>query len=105
MSRTVLLSQTILAIVIFAVPDSLFGADRPHHDLSKEKVLYCVSYAHLDTQWRWDFATTINDYIRNTMEQNFSRFDKYPGYVFNFTGSARYAMMKEYYPAKFEQLK
>ena len=75
------------------------------YDLSKDKVLYCVGYAHLDTQWRWDFQTTIDEYIRDTLEHNFQRIDDHPGYVFNFTGSVRYEMMKEYYPAHYERLK
>jgi alpha-mannosidase len=74
-------------------------------DLSQDKVLYCVGYAHLDTQWRWDFVTTIDRYIRDTLDDNFDRFENYPGYVFNFTGSVRYRMMQEYYPEKFERLK
>ncbi len=78
--------------------------DERAHDLSKEKVLYCVGYAHLDTQWRWDYPTTIDKYIRDTLEQNFALFDKYPGYTFNFTGSARYEMMREYYPDLYEEL-
>jgi alpha-mannosidase len=78
---------------------------QPMFDLSREKVLYCVGYAHLDTQWRWDFPTTIDQYIRDTLDQNFERFEKFPGYVFNFTGSVRYEMMKEYYPDKYERLK
>jgi alpha-mannosidase len=80
-------------------------AEAPMFDLSKDKVLYCVGYAHLDTQWRWDFCTTIDRFIRDTLDQNFSRFESFPGYVFNFTGSVRYEMMKEYYPEKFERLK
>jgi len=74
-------------------------------DLSKDKVLYCVGYAHLDTQWRWDFCTTIDRFVRDTLDQNFERFEKFDGYVFNFTGSVRYRMMKEYYPEKYEKLK
>lgn len=81
------------------------AAEGRKHDLSKERVLYCVGYAHLDTQWRWDFCTTIDRFIADTLNQNFERIEKYPEYVFNFTGSVRYQMMKEYYPEKFEQLK
>ena len=75
------------------------------YDLSKEKVLYCIGYAHLDTQWRWDFRTTIAKFVRDTLEQNFALFEKYPQYSFNFTGSVRYEMMKEYYPKEYERLK
>jgi len=68
------------------------------YDLSKDRVLYTVGYAHLDTEWNWDYPTTINNYIKNTMLENFHLFETYPEYVFNFTGSRRYQMMKEYYP-------
>jgi len=68
------------------------------YDLSKDRVLYAVGYAHLDTEWNWDYPTTINNYIKNTMLENFHLFETYPEYVFNFTGSRRYQMMKEYYP-------
>lgn len=74
-------------------------------DLAHDKNLYVVGYAHLDTQWRWSYHTTIEDYIRNTMEQNFPLFEKYPNYVFNFTGSRRYEFMREYYPAEYERVK
>jgi len=80
-------------------------ADAPMHDLSKEKVLYAVGYAHLDTQWRWDYPTTIDRFLLDTLEQNFERFERRPGYVFNFTGSVRYEMMKEYYPQRYERMK
>lgn len=66
--------------------------------IDRDTVLYTVGYAHLDTEWNWDYPTTINEYIPNTMKENFRLFEKYPDYVFNFTGSRRYQMMKEYYP-------
>ena len=96
--------STVLAIGLGASAVRA-GDDGRLFDLSKEKVLYCVGYAHLDTQWRWDFGTTIDRFIRDTLDQNFERFERYPGYVFNFTGSVRYKMMKEYYPQKYERLK
>jgi alpha-mannosidase len=71
---------------------------RAKYDLSKDKVLYTVGYAHLDTEWNWDYPTTINECIKNIMTENFHLMEKYPDYVFNFTGSRRYQMMKEYYP-------
>ncbi|AQQ09895.1 Mannosylglycerate hydrolase [Sedimentisphaera cyanobacteriorum] len=74
-------------------------------DLSKDKTLYAVGYAHLDTQWRWDYKQTIDEYIKATLDDNFKLFEKYPEYEFNFTGSVRYKMMEEYYPEKFEKLK
>jgi alpha-mannosidase len=38
------------------------------------------------------------------MVENFLLFEKYPDYVFNFTGSRRYTMMKEYYPELFKKV-
>jgi alpha-mannosidase len=74
-------------------------------DLSKQPTLYVVGYAHLDTEWRWEYPQVINEYLRKTMEDNFALFDKYPHYVFNFSGANRYRLMKEYYPADFARLK
>jgi alpha-mannosidase len=77
----------------------------PKYDLSTTPVLYTVGYAHLDTEWRWDYPETINSYIKATLDDNFRYFEKYKGYVFNFTGARRYKMMKEYYPSRYEKLK
>ncbi|MEI7661093.1 MAG: glycoside hydrolase family 38 C-terminal domain-containing protein [Bacteroidota bacterium] len=77
----------------------------PLYDLSKQPVLYTVGYAHLDTEWRWDYESTINECLKNTLDDNFSRFEKYKPYVFTFSGARRYKMMKEYYPDKYERLK
>jgi alpha-mannosidase len=74
-------------------------------DLSKQPTLYVVGYAHLDTEWRWEYPQVINEYLRKTMEDNFTLFDKYPHYVFNFSGANRYRLMKEYFPADFTRLK
>jgi len=71
---------------------------------SKDKV-YLVSNAHLDTQWNWDVQTTIGDYIPKTMHMNFTHFEKYPWYTFNFEGGQIYAWMKEYYPSDYEMVK
>ncbi len=78
------------------------ATDKP--DLSKEPTLYVVGYAHLDTEWRWEYPQVINEYLRKTMEENFTLFEKYPHYVFNFSGANRYRLMKEYYPAEFAKL-
>jgi alpha-mannosidase len=74
-------------------------------DLSKQPTLYVVAYAHLDTQWRWEYPQVINDYIPKTMHDNFALIDKYPNYIFNFSGANRYGMMKEYWPADYLRVK
>ena len=74
-------------------------------DLSKQPTLFVVGYAHLDTEWRWEYPKVINEYLRNTLQDNFKLIDKYPHYIFNFSGANRYRLMKEYYPADFEKLR
>jgi alpha-mannosidase len=77
----------------------------PSVDLAKDPTLYVVGYAHLDTQWRWAYPQSIREYIPATLKGNFALFEKYPDYIFNFSGSRRYQFMKEYYPADYETLK
>ena len=74
-------------------------------DLSKQPTLYVVGYAHLDTEWRWEYPQVIDEYIRKTMEDNFKLFEKYPHYIFNFSGANRYRFMKEYFPADYAKVK
>jgi alpha-mannosidase len=77
----------------------------PAVDLAHQPTLYVVGYAHLDTEWRWAYPQTIREFIANTLHDNFKLFEKYPSYVFNFSGSRRYQMMREYYPADYAKLK
>ena len=74
-------------------------------DLTKEPTLYVVGYAHLDTEWRWEYPQVIDEYLSKTLRSNFDLFRKYPHYIFNFTGANRYMLMQEYYPADFARLK
>jgi len=73
--------------------------------MSKKKEIFLIPYSHLDTQWRWEYPTTINKYIKNTLDENLTLFKKYPEHRFNFTGAIRYAMMKDYFPEAFEEVK
>jgi alpha-mannosidase len=74
-------------------------------DITKQPTLYVVPYAHLDTQWRWEFPQTISEYLLKTMRVNFDLIEKYPHYVFNWTGANRYRLMKEYFPPDYERVK
>ncbi|HWY21174.1 MAG TPA: glycoside hydrolase family 38 C-terminal domain-containing protein [Candidatus Acidoferrum sp.] len=96
------------AAILLACPSLLttaYGQTSEKPDLSKQPTLYVVGYAHLDTEWRWEYPQVIDEYIRKTMEDNFTLIDKYPHYVFNFSGANRYRFMKEYFPADFAKLK
>ena len=102
MKKTILMILTGLICPVILLSQPL--AKRGQYDITKEKVLYTVGYSHLDTEWIWDYPAVINEYIKNTMNENFYLFEKYPDYVFNFTGSRRYHMMKEYYPESFKKV-
>ena len=70
-----------------------------------KKKIYTVATSHLDTVWSWDLEETINQYVYDTLVDNFRLFEKYPDYVFNFEGSYRYELMEEYYPELFNKMK
>jgi alpha-mannosidase len=95
----------LFPLAVFVSLSSAFAQTTEKPDLSKQPTLYVVGYAHLDTEWRWEYPQVIDEYIRKTMEDNFKLFDKYPHYVFNFSGANRYRFMKEYFPADFARLK
>jgi len=95
--------KTIITISIISFSTWLYGQET--FDFTKQKSLYLVSNAHLDTQWNWTVQTSINNFLRNTLQDNFRLFEKYPHYVFNFEGAIKYMWMKEYYAVEYEKLK
>lgn len=100
MNRPLPIAVSLISLA--GIPSLVLAQNR---DLSKGNTLYVIPYAHLDTQWRWAYPQVIREYIASTLKDNFVLIDKYPHYVFNFSGSRRYEMMKEYYPADYERMK
>jgi alpha-mannosidase len=92
-----------LALLACAIPVCAQTMSVP--DITQQPTLFVVPYAHLDTQWRWEFPQVISEYLLKTMRVNFDYIDKYPHYVFNWTGANRYRLMKEYYPSDYARLK
>lgn len=70
-----------------------------------EKRVYTVATAHLDTVWYWGLKETAEQFLPNTISDNFYLFQTVPGYTFNFEGAYRYHLIEEYYPDLFEQIK
>ncbi len=66
--------------------------------------IHTIATAHLDTSWLWTLEQTIEEYIPDTLKRNFELLKKYPEYKFNFEGSYRYELIKEYYPEEYEKL-
>src|ERR1700738_3281959 len=102
--RTILITVQLACLILKSSgTGNAQTAEKP--DLTKQPTLYVVGYAHLDTEWRWEYPQVINEYIRKTMEDNFRLFEKYPHYIFNFSGANRYRFMKEYFPEDYAQVK
>lgn len=99
------IAATLLVLVTSCLPAALRGQTMTAPDITKVPTLYVVPYAHLDTQWRWEFPQTISEYLLKTMRVNFDYIDRYPHYVFNWTGANRYRLMKEYFPADYARMK
>jgi alpha-mannosidase len=87
------------------LPFSVLGQTMKAPDITRDPTLFVVPYAHLDTQWRWEMPQTISEYLLKTMRVNFEYIDKYPHYIFNWTGSNRYRLMKEYFPDDYARVK
>jgi alpha-mannosidase len=85
-----------LTAVVIVLAVKFYGQSANPPDLTKQPTLYVVGYAHLDTEWRWEYPQVIDEYLSKTMQDNFSLFAKYPHYIFNFSGANRYRLMKEY---------
>ena len=52
-----------------------------------QPTLFIVPYSHLDDIWRWSYPQTIRDFLKNTLDENFAAFEKYPHFVFNWSGA------------------
>jgi alpha-mannosidase len=99
------LTAYVFVLAAFVLPVAVCGQTMKAPDITKVPTLYVVPYAHLDTQWRWEFPQTISEYLLKTMRVNFDYIDRYPHYVFNWTGANRYRLMKEYFPSDYARLK
>jgi len=98
-NKKVLLSMFVIVMPLTAVMAQVSSSDQD------KPTVYMVSNAHFDTQWRWTVQTSINEYLHNTLVQNFALLDEYPDYKFSFEGAVKYAWAKEYYPELYEKLK
>lgn len=94
-----------LAVALYCLLGAAHAQTMETPDLTKVPTLFVVPYAHLDTQYRWELPQSINEYMLKTMRVNFEYMDKYPHYVFNWTGANRYRLMKEYFPKDYARVK
>lgn len=102
-SMTIELGDKGSFLSVFAVT----ATDKEIPTETREKKLFFLSDAHMDTQWNWTVQTTIAQYVKNTLTQNFERFDDADdrNFSFNFEGAIKYMWAKEYYPTEYARLK
>lgn len=103
--RKILQLPALVALALLASSGAALSQTSKAPDINKQSTLYVVPYAHLDTEWRWEFPQTISEYLLKTMRVNFDLIDKYPHYVFNWSGANRYRLMKEYFPSDYARVK
>lgn len=48
--------------------------DATAFDPTRDKLLYAVGYGHLDDQWNWTVREKINNFIPDSLHQNFAFF-------------------------------
>ena len=96
---------TRLTIIMFLAVVFCSATSVRSYDLSKDRVQYVVTTAHLDTQWLWTIWLTRAYYLPLTTQGNFYLFEKYPDYLFNFESVYHYMLIKEYYPKDYEMIK
>src|ERR1700729_2587106 len=101
-SPRILWASPLLAAFALLLPAR--GQTMKAPDITKTPTLYVGPYRPLGPQGRWEFPQTISEYLLKTMRVNFDYFDKYPHYVFNWTGANRYRLMKEYFPADYVRM-
>ncbi len=99
-------ARGVLAVCVVLSPTVQAAQEPPPPaPAAPEKTLYVTATAHLDTQWLWTIQDTINEYVPNTLRQNFALFEAYPNYRFSFEGAYRYMLAREYYPDDYRRLK
>ena len=94
---------SLLIIILMACP-ALVGQASDKSETPPARA-YLVGNAHFDSQWRWTVQRSINEFIPNTLYQNFHLFEEFPEYIFNFEGGMKYQWIREYYPREYELLK
>lgn len=92
-------------LIAFALTEAAHAQTMKAPDITRVPTLYVIPYAHLDTQWDWSMPQSISEFMLKTLRANFYLIDKYPHYIFNWTGSNRYRLMKEYYPDDYAKMK
>ena len=98
------MKKTLFFIVALGMAVSDLAAQPSALDTLPKKA-YLVGNAHFDSQWRWTVQRSLNEFLPNTIYQNFKLFEDYPDYILNFEGGIKYQWIREYFPREYETVK
>ena len=98
------MKKTLFFIVALGMAVSDLAAQPSAIDTLPKKA-YLVGNAHFDSQWRWTVQRSLNEFLPNTIYQNFKLFEDYPDYILNFEGGIKYQWIREYFPREYETMK
>jgi alpha-mannosidase len=62
--RTLQTTFSALIVVVLGSTGIIQAQTNEKPDLTKKPTLYVVGYAHLDTEWRWEYPQVIDEYLR-----------------------------------------
>ncbi len=58
--RTFCTTSIAVSLLVLTLPWAVQAQTTEKPDLSKQPTLYVVGYAHLDTEWRWEYPQVID---------------------------------------------
>src|SRR5258708_26962930 len=103
--ETVFMPRLRFVLLALILASASMAQPREHNpDLTKEPTLYVVGYAHLDTQWRWEYPQTLSEILPPTIHDKNPLPPKDPHHVFNISGANPHPLMKEEYTAAHQRL-
>src|SRR5260370_430226 len=69
--KHLLITALVLSSLLGSAQKQQNYAPASQVNLGRTPTLYVVGYAHLDTQWRWEYPKTIGEYLPNTLPDCF----------------------------------
>lgn len=76
----------------------------PLNDKAKEHVIHIVAHSHIDMNWLWPYAETV-EVCRRDFSSMLSLMERYPEFVFSQSQAATYRDMESNYPEIFQGIK
>ncbi|MFA5863908.1 MAG: glycoside hydrolase family 38 C-terminal domain-containing protein [Phycisphaerae bacterium] len=76
----------------------------PIGKVAKTYTIHCVGHAHIDMNWMWSWPETVA-VTNDTFITVLKLMDEFPGFCFSQSQASVYALMRDFHPEIFEQIK